>query len=545
MRYFTGFVLLAAVIVTSIFLVRQEGPGSQTSTPEASAATPGKVLVSEQRFNELFRQICTELLVERGTPLSSVYQIMLRQYDGQKIDEDFVRALLKDLKSRKAEFDGKGFHGFSYTKLDPNAKAAPEAPLDLQELKKDTISVERFLLNPEWYSTSVFQTLTKQNKVRFALKIDKENRFVFEALEDMSAQELLAICTNGGVTLSTPTVLGGQRVPISAANLRHVPRIFEFAHAWTDHLGQPRTVQVALDLSLTSDMDALIERLPDGTIVKDDRGRLLTVSESVLFVRRVEGEHRKTANGWQYIDGGKVVIEAIDNEVVRNVWGDPAKTSRAVVATIDGKDVLEVEIDEGVTNFKLGQEVYRSVTRGTVTDGKGQIVTDPNDIANKWISQGRTTVGLPNLAAYVDIGPLVANLARTICAWYSSDSDRKNGLLKFVQSFKYESTMFSGKAKRPFEALLSKEMDCRDASVFAVSLFVSAGFPAGFLYLESVDPDKPGHAVPLVDDGRGQLTYAEPTDPDAVVGQKQYYKLLGFRPVMIHRYGDSCPRTVR
>jgi len=485
------------------------------------------VKISEEEFIILFKEICPELLTERGTPISEAYRLMLAQFAGQEIDKNFVKELLGQLKTHSTVFDGKGFYGFHYEGVKD-----PTEPMNISELKKDTISVKFYLENLEFYCLNIFQKLTKQRKVKFARVIDEQNRFLFEAEEDMPLGEFLSICSDGKTDNPNSIIRKGEQYLVPASQLRHIPSIFEFEHTWKDHLGIARNITIALDISTYRSISSYISRLKDGTILKDDSGKLLRIHKDTLTVQRVNGIYKPTAYGGQYIENGKIIYESKNRRVIYNKFGDPEKTLNAKIYERNDQTILYMKIDQGSISFiNSDNKTYRKIECGKVMDGKGNIILDKNDIAHKWLRLEKIVIKRPNLDTYTDTSPMMTRIAKIICSWYNSDQNKKNGLLKFVQSFPYTPTMAEGQAKTPKDALLSKEMDCEDASIISVSLFASAGFYAGFIYFKNRYEEKPGHGAPtVVGKGAGikygneNFAFAEATNPQWKVGEKPRYE---------------------
>jgi len=109
-----------------------------------------QIKVSKRKFKKLYKEILPERLVAdgQGTPLDQLYQDLLEQYDGELIDEEFVRQLLLDMKDEALVHDG-----HHYYRMDGGNGHQPSAPIDPTVLEKQTISVAFYLNNFAFYST--------------------------------------------------------------------------------------------------------------------------------------------------------------------------------------------------------------------------------------------------------------------------------------------------------------------------------------------------------------------------------------------------------
>ncbi len=519
----------------------QQGACKTPTDKDVSTKKTLEVLISKNRFIHLFKEICPELLSERGMSLSDVYKAILAQFSSQAtIDEEFVRELLEQMKVRAVVFDGKSFYGFQYKNL-----AQPSIPMDIDELKKDTISIKYYLENVDWYSTDIFRKLTKQNKVKFALRISDEG-YLFEAMQTMKSDEFFAICSDGNMKyVANRFIYRGDSFWIPRKNLRRISRIGEFQRKWKDHLGTMRRANVILDLDHHVSVYEKIYRLKDGTIVKNENGDLLSIDEDKTLVRRVDGSYKKTVLGWKYIEDGKVVFEVKNNEAIKTKWGKVFEIEGwQVIEDQKGREILEIVINKNQVLFRSHGELYRVVADNTVTDSNGRIVNDQSDIAYQWLIRGKFSYVTPNFDAYVSSDPFIRRLSKNICTWYNNDDDRKNGILSFIQSLEYSIMLISGQAKTPKDSFLSDQADCADASIFAISLFASAGFDSGYVVMSNRIKGESGHAVPVVEFSFGKgikcfgkiYAFAEATARGKIGDERNYSKYsLSF----FHRHGGS------
>lgn len=464
------------------------------------------VKVDQDRFEELWREICPELLTVNGVPWEKVYNDMLRQFDGRLIDEAFVRSLLEQLKNKKdgVTYDGEAFYGFK----DPSGKSSePTKPIDPGVIAREKISVKFYLDNAEFYSDSIFRILTKQHKVRFVGEITEEG-YLFEALRNMTQQEFFTICSDGKAPDPKKLVEKGARWTIPAKQLRQVSRILSVDHTFTDHRGQRRQVTAHLDLKKYTTGSPVINILPDGTVLTDGK-HILRVGENQLSVTEVAGRYVKRGEGGQYVLGGKVVFEWRGGECSYNKYGPCSNTTlgQAYPEESTGRDILEVVVNKGTISMNSPDgDRHRVISYNQVTDGEGKVITHADDIGVKFQQQvlrgGKKLTAYPDLDAFVETSPFIRKLAGDIIAPYRSRCGKAKAILAFVQSFPYKEFMIPGAVKSPKDSYLSQEMDCEDASVKAISLWKAAGFKAGFLRLRP-KRGKIGHAAPMINESSG------------------------------------------
>lgn len=457
------------------------------------------VSVDADRFEALWREICPELLTPNGVPWEKAYADLLRQYDGKKIDEAFVRKLLEEMKTRAVAYDGNAYFRFDGA---ADAGKAPSNAIDPEPLKKEKVPVRFFLDNEEFYSTRIFEILTKQKDVRFAHEV-KGDKYVFEAAHDMTQAEFFRAVSQKPAPDPKAAVHAGDRWNIPAEHVREISRVFEVVKSFTDHLGVKRTVTVYLDLSKYVNVHSEIVTLPDGTLLANADGPL-QVREDALSVREIDGHVVKDETGTNYVLNGNVVFRMRNGACLYNAYGPCDQTEDASIwkETQSGKTVLDVTVNKGTTSLSQDGKKYRVIEGLSVKDANGAPVVDANDIGVKvarFLAQPNgKMLSRPNLDAYVDDGPFMRKLAHDIGAFYENADDKAQGMLDFVHSFAYKPGIVLENAKGPKEFLLSREGDCEDASVFAVSLWTSAGWDAAFANYRNVDPSQPGHAAPLL-----------------------------------------------
>jgi|GEM_PF-4804617 len=504
------------------------------------------VKVSQKRFEELFREICPELLVIPGVPWKKVYADLLHQFDRQLIDEAFVRELLGQLKKRTTTYDGQNFYGFK----DPSGKSSePDKPIDPSVVAREKISVKFYLDNAEFYSSRIFRILTKQNKVKFAGEIT-EKGYSFEALQSMTQREFFTICADGKTDKPNARIRKGDRWWIPEKQLRQISRILSIAHRFRDHRGQQRQVTAHLDLKQYTTGFPTINLLPDGTVLSDGKS-ILQVGRKKLTVREVEGKLVEKGAVSQYVLKGKVLFEWRGRECNYNSYGPCSLTEEGSVFVEEstGRDILDVVVDRGSYSMETSAgKLFRKITPGRVEDSAGRVITNADDLGIKFQQQvligGRKMSAYPDLSAFVEVNPFTRKLAGDVAAPYSNRCERAQALLAFTQSFPYKEFMIPGGVKTPKDSYLSQEMDCEDASVKLVSLWTAAGFKAGFLWLRPKRGDK-GHAAPLLAESSGcsgdgipyggqTWLYAEATGRGWRVGQypgynRKYWKHL-FQP---------------
>jgi hypothetical protein len=509
-----------------------------------------RIKVDADQFAQLFQEICPELLARYGIPLSQVYADLLRQYDGQTIDESFIRQMLQDWKGRHLSYDGKSFY-----RMDGKGQPGKIAtPIDPALLKKDTVPIKFFLQNEKFYSRHIFEILTHQKDVGFAHHVNEKGEFVFEARRDMTQAEFLKVMSTSAAPQPDQLIRRGARWNIPEDSLREIPRVFEVQKTFTDHRGTKRTVTVYLDLSTYQNVSSFITTLPDGTLLANDTGPL-KAGEDITYVTRIDGALTNDGDSWSYEEGGKTLFRVVDGACTFSSYGPCADMSDAEVwyeAKTD-KHVFSVTIHSHTTSIgEPDGTKYRVISATEVKDGAGKLVTDPNDIGAKvqrvaYRHQGMLS-SVPNLDAYVDTGPFMQKLAHDIGATYASTDDKAQAMLAFVHSFRYSPGMILSYAKGPKEYLLSLEGDCKDASIFAASLWLSAGFSAAFDYLNATEAGKAGHAAPLINkasccsgagitQGTTTWLYGEATGKDWLIGQDPNYRERGLVEVTLQPHG--------
>ncbi len=506
------------------------------------------VSVSEDKFIELFKEICPELLTMYGTPLSDVYEDVLAQYEGEKINEEFIRTLLEDFKKKDVAYDGNAFYRMDNKK----DKHAPKKPIDTEVLKKDTVSVKFYLDNYEFYSKRIFRTLTKQSKVKFTLKTDEERRYIFQALSSMSQKEFFSIVSNNTAPNPKKRVKKGDQWNIPASQLRDISRIFEIEKQFKDHLGKKRNVTVSVDLRKYSTISADISVLPDGTLMTDKYGPL-QVRRDKFFVQRVSGRFKEQGSTWKYWEGSNLIFHGRKGNCVFNKFGSCEKTESVQIFDRNNQTILQMTLTEGsISLISKSGEVFRKITYWSVEDSIGNKIEDQKDLGVKFqkqvLVQGKKIMVQPDLDAYVDTGPLMQRLVHDIEAPYNNENDRARARLAFVQSFQYIAGTVLGTAKTPKDSLISLEGDCEDASIFTVSLAVTAGDKAGFLYFNHKNKDMPGHAAPTIAEssccsgkgityGNETWLYSEATGERWRIGQYPGYNKQGLKPRIFQPHG--------